>query len=218
MNTILESGLKAQRSTKFLMVHVGKLRFLISLSGVRKIVPAQDLDYEDFAIDGFVATKSIDDEVFPIIDIASRFEDSRLDPIPATACLIVMDALNAPLSLLVEAIGAVHNLKLDDMNKTGVLESAAGMPGCIGFARFGDESFEVFDPIHLATEHDREAVKNWRGSRAAIRRIKGLDREEKIVATNLTAEQEEFAGTYLLVRVGETVIALRTCDIVEGCA
>ncbi len=206
---------QAQRLGKLLTVHVQSQRFLLSLVGVKKIVPAVDLDYDDLPLDGFFASKSIGDDVYPVIDLASRFGPGRVEPIASSACLVVVEFESRPFALLVDAIGAVFTMDMSNITKTGVLEGGDAMPGCMGFAQFSDETYEVFDPVLLVSEKDREAVGLWRGSREAIRSLGGLKQKRQRDPLELSGDQKRLSGTYLLVRARDAIFGFPSADVIE---
>ncbi len=125
---------------KFLIVHVRSSCFLVSLSGVSKIVPARNFSRDDFLPDGFIATTEVDGEIFPIIDLGARFAEPASTRTQGPACLLLLAASKTPIALMVDAIGTVESLLPSDIDHTGVLENEGKGFACLGFARIGEES------------------------------------------------------------------------------
>ncbi len=205
---------------KLLSVKLGEAEYAFPLAEIAKIIPSETLEEDPIAPDFVAGAMTIGEERLAVLDLRQRLGVGKSEKDQLTSgCVMIIEYGDLSVGFLIDAVGSLFDVEESSLQKSDwVGDLAQSNKNGIGFIEAGEEALEAISFKGMVSEKELKAVNNWRGSEEAILKIamqqEVMQRkaEEDALADNPLREHE---GAYLIFRVGDELLGIRTILIAE---
>lgn len=211
---------------KYLSASVNAEEYAIPLNNVYQVVGKKDLEkYSDDDLPGFLTSATIINKkavgIIRLRDVLEENENSKADDVETSdegqEVVILVDFDDSMLGIVVDKIGRTyethealkqHSL-CSDLNRNRIKS--------LGFIESDSGSIEVIEPTGVLLDSEKNEVQSWMGCVGRMLNMSDLhnkvnDKDEQKTANNPYAK---YADSYLVVEVGEHLVAIKNDDVDE---
>lgn len=206
--------------TKLLSVHLGENEYAFPLSEIRRIIPAEGMELDPIAPNAVVGAMTVDEERLGVIDLHRRLgldevDQERIEQ--GLGCIMIIEYGDVAVGYLIDAVGSLFDVEHSEIRSS---EFVGGLSQSnkqtMGFIEVNDKPMEVLSFQGMLTESELSAIRNWRGTMNRVLQM-ALAQQRAKQAEEAKEENPlaEFAGSYLVVRVGTALMGIPTTEIAE---
>ncbi|MFK5915637.1 MAG: chemotaxis protein CheW [Woeseiaceae bacterium] len=227
----LETAKVKKTKNKYLSVYSNHGENAFPLSMVNQISNKSTLnDYVDGDIPSFLyAATIINDKPVALIRLNDFFqskeksEDEKLDESniilnddsPKTREVVVLiEYQSGLLGIVVDNIGKTYDVDGELKQNYFCNEVERDRVKSLGFIDYEDSSIEVIDPTNLFIEQEHKEVKSWMKCVETLMKL-AKPSQDTTVKEKVDNPYVQYAGSYLVVQVGNIFIALKSDDVDE---
>lgn len=222
-----EAGKKSTQVNKYLSASVNGEEYAIPLNNVFQVLGKNDLEkFSDEDVPDFLASATIiNNKAVGIVNLKDVLTKTNQesgntksdDNVMNKEVVVLVDFDESMLGIVVDKIGKTYETFHDLKKHSLCNDISRDRIQSLGFIDSDQGSIEVIQPSGVLIDSERHQVKAWMG---AVERMMNMS-ERHSNAGNQSEDKSElnsfarYAGTYLLVGVGEHLVGIRNDDIDE---
>ena len=214
------------QATKYISVHVHTEEYAIPLTNVFQIVCINELEeFSDDDVPDFLTRASIiNNKVIGIIrlkDILSKNKDDIHDveseKIIDKEVVVIVYFEESMLGIIVDKIGHTYEVYEKIKKNSLCTDLVRDRVKSLGFIDSENGSIEVIEPGGLLIDSERSQFIDWIGCMEAVLNLSSLNDQEEELQQQKEKDNPltQYAGSYLVVQVGEHLLGIKNDNIDE---